>query len=85
MATRSKQITIFDPDDRLQGENVVYDVVDRRDDGGIVLVPHHAATPPPPELSVEERLRRLEKVSGAIDSDGELRRTVEALRDEWPS
>lgn len=85
MATRSKQITIFDPDDRIERDDVAYDVVDRRDDGGIVLVPHHAVSPAPRELTVEERLRRLEDVSGAIDSGGELRRSVEALRDEWPA
>jgi len=85
MATRSKQNTVFDPDGRVQSEDVVYDVVDRRDDGGIVLTPHHGAASTPRDLSVEERLRKLNDVSGAIDSGGELRRTVESLRDEWPS
>lgn len=84
MGRRSRQITIFDPDGRVE-RDVVYDVVDRREDGGLVLAPHDATAFAALELSADERLRRLEDIAGAIDSGGELRRTVEALRDEWPS
>ena len=77
-APNQRQITVFGDVDHV-GTDAAYDLVERHADGGLALVPRSVGE------NTAGQIQELLEFAGMLRTGGQLRRDVDALRDEWPS